>query len=125
MGNVGVNGVATLYQTIEFCPSSKYRFSFYVGAAAPGDYGFNTTVTAYLDDMTIVPTQLTCVNAAQCNMTGAGQIGFRLVTAPDLITPPLSGIAKLSLVFLQAFTSPENPPLMDTFLDLVTMTKVS
>ena len=105
------------------CPTSKYRFSFYVTYEGYAGYGFNTTVAAYLDDVMIVPTQLTCSDAAQCDIPATN--GWRLVTAPDLITPPENGIAILKLVFVRASTAPGDPPLQDTFLDYVTITKVS
>ena len=133
-GLYGINGVATLYQNISICPSSQYHFSFYVGwtgtapyQASPG-YAFNTTVAVYLNDALIVPTQLTCTDATQCNLptvVNDTEAGYRLVTAPNLITPPPSGIGILKFVFIRASTAPGDPPLQDTILDYVTLTKVS
>ncbi|MCJ1312611.1 Phosphatidylinositol 4-kinase type 2-beta [Agyrium rufum] len=131
---VGVNGTTTLFQTISLCPASTYSFSFYVGFVGdvgyqsnPG-YLYNTTVTVYLGDIVILPTQLTCTDATQCNLPTNPpdpEGGYRHVVAPALITPPANGMAVLKFVIVRASTGPGGPPLQDTLLDFVTLTKVS
>ena len=130
----GINGVTTLFQNVSICPTAKYRLNFYVGWTGFNGYQqnpaykFNTTVAVYLNDALIVPTQLTCVNANQCNLSPVlndTEAGYRQVTAPNLITPPASGWGILKFVLTRASTADGDPPLQDTILDYVTLTKVA
>ena len=121
--------MSTVFQNITMCPSSQYRLSFYVGYA-DSTFAANATVAAYLDDVMIVPTQRTCSSATPCNLPSYhgpsdSDVGFRLVTAPELVTPPASGIGVLKVVISRFSTAPGNPQLQDSFVDYVTLVKVS
>ena len=122
--NIGFNGLATVEQTITFCPNTKYAFSAYVGyydQSIP-DQLFNTTVTVTLGGATIVPTQLTCSSTSNCDLpVESGIGGYRQITG-DIITPDTS-TSTLKIVF--DFSSITEAPLYGTVLDLVTLTLVS
>jgi hypothetical protein len=122
--NVAFNGLATVEQTITFCPNTKYAFSAYVGyydQSIPVQL-FNTTVTVTLDGETIVPTQLTCSSISDCPLPVVSGIGgYRQITG-DVITP-YKTTSTLKIVFDFSSTGPGGtPPLYGTVLDLVTLT---
>jgi hypothetical protein len=125
---VAVEGVVTITQTISFCPHTKYLFSAWVGYWDDFDPAiFNTTITGYLDDRVIVPTQLTCADFSDCSQppanTGFGlKIGYRRITAYVLTPKKTSGVLKL--VFQLHSTAPDNPALQSTVLDDITLTRL-
>ena len=115
-------------QTISFCPHTEYLFSAWVGYYDDFDPAiFNTTVTVYLDDQVIVPTQLTCADFNNCPQPPANtqtgfKIGYRDITAN--VRTPAKNSGVLKLVFQMHSTAPDNPAIMTTVLDDITLTKV-
>ncbi|KAL8693982.1 MAG: hypothetical protein Q9218_001280 [Villophora microphyllina] len=124
----GLTGTATLTQNLTFCTASRYSFSAYVGyypiSANRTTELFNTTITIYLGDTVLVPTQKTCKDAADCPLTNGvtSPDYYRHITA-DIPQPPPSA-AVLKVVIYRETNG--DPPVKqhDTLFDDVTITKV-
>lgn len=131
---IGINGQVTITQTITFCPSRSYTFNAQVGyeyqATANGQTItprlFNTTFTVTLDGVTIIPTQITCSNAANCPLPAENTqvpVAYRQVQAT--IVSPAKTTAQLKIVFDLSSTGPGTPALYDTYFDGVSLTLAS
>ncbi|KAL8710883.1 MAG: hypothetical protein Q9220_004688 [cf. Caloplaca sp. 1 TL-2023] len=128
----GDSGVFTISQKVDLCPGSKYAFSAYIGyiffcCPSTGPF-FNSNVTVFFDDQVIVPTQLSCNSAAQCNKkfindTGLFTAGYRQLTAAAPLTAT-SAFQTLKIV-ISRDSGKFELGVPETLLDLVTMTKVS
>ncbi|CAF9926114.1 MAG: hypothetical protein HETSPECPRED_006259 [Heterodermia speciosa] len=119
----GLTGTATLTQTLNFCTTSKYAFSAYVGYAGQGP--FNTTITVYLGNSVLIPTQKTCKDEADCALPTNPkdpQGGYRHLVA-DIPSPPPSEAVLKVVIYRESSGNPP-PALPDTLFDDVTITKV-
>ena len=109
---------------MSFCTTGKYAFSAYVGYVGGGIY--NSTITVYLGDTIIVPTQKTCKDAANCklptNLPDPEEAGYRHIIA-DIPQPPPSE-AVLKVVIYRESNGDPPPFLPDNLFDDVTITKI-
>jgi hypothetical protein len=122
---VGFNAVVTVSQTLTFCPSAQYSFSAWVGYWDDFDPAvFGTSVTVYLDDTIIIPTQLTCSDFGACTtpaVKSGFKVGYRQIQT--IITPTTtSGVLKF--VFTLDAAAAGNSALYATVLDDITLKKV-
>ncbi|KAL8668245.1 MAG: hypothetical protein Q9202_000223 [Teloschistes flavicans] len=121
--NGGLTGTATLTQNLTFCTSSHYAFSAYVGRRPVGTI-YNATITVYLGNTVLVPTQKTCIDANDCklNPPGVSDDYYRHLSAAVPFPPPSAAVLKV-VIYRESNGNP--PPLgFDTLLDDVTITKV-
>ncbi|KAL8640859.1 MAG: hypothetical protein Q9228_002261 [Teloschistes exilis] len=123
----GVTGTATLTQNLTFCTSSHYAFSAYVGRRPDGII-FNATITVYLGNTVLVPTQKTCIDAADCkleNYPNGSTDYFRHITAAVPFPPPSAAELKVVIYRESNGNGTSRPPDgFDTLLDDVTISKV-
>lgn len=123
---VGLHGSITLTQTLTFCSCTPYNFSAWVGYWDNYNSAvFDTTITVYLDDVVIIPTQLTCSSFEDCNAPGAKdlvQLGYRQIQATFTTPAETSGVLKF--VFDLGSTIEGITAIYASLLDDVTLTQV-
>ena len=122
---VGYDAVVTISQTLTLCTSAQYSFSAWVGYWDDFDPAvFGTSITVYLDDVVIVPTQLTCSDFGACTTPAVKsglKVGYREI---QTIITPTATTGTLKFVFTLNAAAAGNSALYATVLDDITLKKV-